>query len=494
MARMTLDPRRTMKTFKTLLAVLCACASLPAQHRDAIDHLRRREAAYSLRFGDLHIHTSYSADAVVWISRQPPSTGPRFRNPAWSLAWCRDVERLDFACVTDHAEWLNDFTWSRTIDMANAANDPQGRRGRPFVALIGYEWSSTNVVVGTRRRRGYGHRNVIFRNHRVTPEPYDSLNNGQSIDTSRPDLLWAALDAFKTIWPDYDYVTIPHTSADARGDPKGPLFFSMATDWDYVDPVRQPAVEIYSKHGSSEGADGREFHDPGAGRYDWWVRHAFQPIAGIERNQDRTVQAALQRWLHTGNEGYMLGILASTDTHNAKGGKVDEVPVTDPDFFLLDNGGLCGAFVAKFSREGVFDAIRARRLIGTSGPRTHLAVAVLCSDGARAFMGERARTRGVPILAIHAEPRDGIRRLEIVRNGRKLATLPVRPGQRFYTYEDRDFPGRAYYYVRALTEPRIQYWAKKAGLVVNRKGAYLERERVWSSPVWLEPPAEERDR
>jgi len=68
-------------------------------------------------FGDLHVHTSYSADASIFGTR----TGPR---DAYSFATGGEISLsdaveqqtrraridrvLDFAAVTDHAEWLGE--------------------------------------------------------------------------------------------------------------------------------------------------------------------------------------------------------------------------------------------------------------------------------------------------------------------------------------------------------------------------------------------------
>jgi uncharacterized protein DUF3604 len=467
-----------------ILGALCAPAA--AQPVDPITYLQSREAAYSVRFGDVHVHTSFSADASAQIMQSDPNTGPSFRSPAYSYAYARDVQHLDFCAVTDHAESLTDDLWMQTQAMADAADDPNGARGPRFVAIKGWEWSSTSQFHNSQLTRAYGHRNILCRNQVAPSHAYNSQNVGQVVDTSRPDLLWNMLDSFKLLQSGFDYVTLPHTSAELRSNGAGD-YRSAATDWDYVDGSRQPAVEIYSKHGSCEGADGQEFLDTTASSvYGWWVANVYQPVRGINVLRDRTVQYTLNRWLTTGNDGYRLGVLGSTDTHNAKSGLVAEIAVTDPDFFLYANGGLIGAWTTSLSREGIFDAIRSRRIFATSGPRSAMSVAMVCSDGAAGFMGDVVHTSGVPTLAIHAE---GVAGVEILRNGVHLTAYRTGPSVPYSTFTDTTFPpGRSMYYVRAQTSPRTQYWSQLVSPSNPNGVSTRTRERIWSSVICVERP------
>lgn len=73
--------------------------------------------------GDLHAHTSYSADF------DGPSTG----NPAAAFRSARD-RGMDFIAVTDHLNYLTSWEYSQCRAVAEAANEP----GR-FAAICGYE-------------------------------------------------------------------------------------------------------------------------------------------------------------------------------------------------------------------------------------------------------------------------------------------------------------------------------------------------------------------
>jgi len=73
--------------------------------------------------GDLHNHTSYSADF------DGPSTG----NPAAAFRSARD-HGLDFIAVTDHLNYLTSWEYSQCRSVADAANQPG-----TFAAICGYE-------------------------------------------------------------------------------------------------------------------------------------------------------------------------------------------------------------------------------------------------------------------------------------------------------------------------------------------------------------------
>ena len=94
-----------------LAALLCGPAIASAEPRCA-----DRSEARKVYFGDLHIHTALSADAYVFGTRNLPDDAYRFArgepieaaallssDPARSVALARP---LDFAAVTDHAEYL----------------------------------------------------------------------------------------------------------------------------------------------------------------------------------------------------------------------------------------------------------------------------------------------------------------------------------------------------------------------------------------------------
>ena len=109
-------------------------------------------------FGDLHVHTTYSADAF-YISL-PLMGGEGARPPADACDYARYCSGLDFFALTDHAEALTPRRWQESIESIRRcdalAGDPQDP---DIVPLMGFEWTQ----VGTTPENHYGHKNVIYR-------------------------------------------------------------------------------------------------------------------------------------------------------------------------------------------------------------------------------------------------------------------------------------------------------------------------------------------
>ena len=81
------------------------------------------EGDFAPQRGDLHNHTSYSADF----------DGPSSGNPAAAFRSARD-HGLDFIAVTDHLNYLTAWEYSQCRTVADAANQPGS-----FAAICGYE-------------------------------------------------------------------------------------------------------------------------------------------------------------------------------------------------------------------------------------------------------------------------------------------------------------------------------------------------------------------
>ncbi|MDG2052033.1 MAG: CehA/McbA family metallohydrolase [Myxococcota bacterium] len=226
--------------------------------------------------------------------------------------YARRVAGLDVTALTDHDHWGMDPLDANGSAWKSIRQSVQ-RYQEPerFVTLLGYEW--TNWL--------HGHRHVLYFDHENDREIYSSLD--PNYDT--PDELWAALRGQSAL-------TFAHHSAG------GPV----STNWrDYPpDPVLEPLTEIVSVHGSSEAADSpHPIHRPVAGNY---VRDAL-------------------------NAGYPLGFIGSGDSHDGHPGLVQ---LADPG----GAGGLAAIRSEALTREGVLEALRARRTYATDGARIWLDV------------------------------------------------------------------------------------------------------------------------
>jgi hypothetical protein len=278
-------------------------------------------------FGDLHLHTAFSLDANLQGTRLMPDEAYRFARgepvtPPGSSGGVRIDRPLDFAAVTDHAEFLGFVsTCSDRTSKAYRKQSCRGFRKRPdaalftvsaqltknflfrappracgpgredcaehreamwlglqraaeqandtspacrFATLIGYEYSASpadNVVkVSTVHNM---HRNVIFRNSIVPRVPIDFFDAPEVQD------LWHQLAARCTgNQSGCDVLAIPHNANLSDGrmfEPRvrGGVRDGLPIDVDYASEqaVFEPLMEIYQHKGASECLPGQTSGD-----------------------------------------------------------------------------------------------------------------------------------------------------------------------------------------------------------------------------------------
>ena len=242
----------------------------PCAHRDPL-----RQAF----FGDLHVHTRYSMDARSRGMRATPDDAYRFaRGEPLGLGPFDERGRgsrrarldrpLDFAAVTDHAEWIGEVTLCTTPGSSAWESDacrryrgelpaksllPGMGKSARMTALIGLtgrrsdlcgddalacrealasawattrqateRWNDTSEACAFTTFHGWEHsysvnmskvhRNVVFRNANVPEIPISSLEAPDAID------LWDRLDALCTnAGADCEVLTIPHNMNVSNG-------------------------------------------------------------------------------------------------------------------------------------------------------------------------------------------------------------------------------------------------------------------------------------
>ncbi|MFM9863883.1 MAG: DUF3604 domain-containing protein [Micropepsaceae bacterium] len=109
-------------------------------------------------FGDLHVHTTFSADAFQFSF--PIIGGPGVHPVADACDFARYCSALDFWSITDHAETITPLRWQRTKDSIRACQKIAGDGPNPdLVSFVGFEWTQ----VGRLPSEHYGHKNVIFK-------------------------------------------------------------------------------------------------------------------------------------------------------------------------------------------------------------------------------------------------------------------------------------------------------------------------------------------
>lgn len=356
-----------------------------------------RDPLRKVYFGDLHVHTAFSFDAWTYDVRTTPRDAYRFARgetihlpplgPDGTGTTAVRLDRpLDFAAVTDHAEYLGevslcttpgspaydtatcaayrppassffnlnvgadppvraDFCQDNTLctDAAgpvwqvikDAAEEAYDRTSAcRFTSFVAYEYSLSPL--GTNL-----HRNVIFRNAVTLPSPITTF------DAETPRKLWAALDLqCRRAGNGCDVLAIPHNSNLSNGR----LFEVEAPFGRTVEDERrtavlrasmEPLVEVYQHKGDSECISGL---GPAIGEPDeacsFEKQHAppyddcgedtgYGGLGGFGcvswRDYLRGVlETGLLEGERLGENPYKLGFIGSTDTHNGTPGRTEE--------------------------------------------------------------------------------------------------------------------------------------------------------------------------
>src|SRR5689334_6651037 len=116
------------------------------------------ERTKQILFGDLHVHTTFSADA--FMRSLPLLQGEGAHPPADACDFARFCSSLDFWSINDHAESISPTHWKETKESIRQCNAVAGDPQNPdVVAFLGFEWTQ----VGATPQQHYGHKNVIFR-------------------------------------------------------------------------------------------------------------------------------------------------------------------------------------------------------------------------------------------------------------------------------------------------------------------------------------------
>lgn len=332
--------------------------------------------ARTVQYGDIHSHTCYSDDADQMQKSPLVLNYGRGIPPREALDYVRDAGWIDFVSLTDHAEQMNVYETEddqgdpvQIDEFADTQNQCQDVAvNAPLSAFVGFEYTK----MGNYADPGTGHKQVIYRNGTGRTRAIGSVSGMPLPDSpfaANPTELWAMLDNDGA-----EYITIPHHTAKGDShalDEEGqPTTRDFSTDWTYVNAARQPVVEIFSSHGSSD------------------YEGCLDPVDGFR--PDRSVEAALNRWLATGNPGYCLGLIGSTDAHNSRPGSTEDP--SDPRDFVWGEGdytgGLTGVWAETNSPDVLWAAIKARRVFATSGNKIKIHDFSLTVGNRTALMGD----------------------------------------------------------------------------------------------------------
>lgn len=301
--------------------------------------------------------------------------------------------------------------WQEIVRAAETHYDRSSRCA--FTTFVAYEW--TGMTDGANL-----HRNVVFRNTRHPERPTSYL------ETPTAEGLWEALERDCLDRGDgCDVIAIPHNSNVSNGR----IFTTTRDDGSPItaaDARRRARlerlVEVMQHKGDSECGVSEEdelcaweklpFAKLGEETSTWLAGTPIPPLSYVREALAEGL--ALERRI--GANPFAFGLVASTDTHLAAPGRVDERdPVGHaagivshrrstppmPDAIGFNPGGLAAVWAEENSRDAIFEAMRRREVYGTSGPRIGLRFfggwhfdEAMCADTERV---QRGYAEGVPM-------------------------------------------------------------------------------------------------
>ena len=156
----------------------------------------------TILFGDLHVHTTFSADA--FMMSLPVMQGEGAHPVADACDFARYCSALDFWSINDHAEATTPRRWRETKETIRQCNAVAGDPDDPdVVAFLGWEWTQVGRTPDTH----YGHKNVIFRETAEDRVPKRVIHSaGFAFQAMRRPLpLFRRLMLPLLDWPNRDY-------------------------------------------------------------------------------------------------------------------------------------------------------------------------------------------------------------------------------------------------------------------------------------------------
>lgn len=369
---------------------------------------------YGLYWGDFHRHTSFSncrtiADGCIV---------EHFR-------YAYDAGKLDYMGTSDHT------------DIAKAYSPYEWWENQKTHDLFQVPGFFTTFYVYEREQRWpWGHRNVIFA-QRGAPIVYINRNTYKQSPWAKdlpvkdgpaeisPQELWEMLRSSGR-----RVCVISHTGATGMG-----------TDWDLykaIDNKLENLVEIYQ--GARVSYEGIDTPQPTVGlQFGEKYNQGDHDPANQKTNFGKFSKGVYQNALA---DGHKLGVFASSD-------------------HLSTNVSFGGVYAESFDREGIMDAIDARRSIAATDK---IFLQYTCNDKP---LGSIFTTDATPELKIHVEGTAPIARVTIVRNETDYKTFTPSTDDKTFEQVFADpspIAGENRYYVRVIQ---------------------TDGNMAWASPVWV---------
>ncbi len=361
-------------------------------------------SAYKLYWGDLHAHTQTS-DGYL------PNQDVYY--------FMREVANLDFAALGDHIANPGDFynsmdfgnfpdpsDWQSNINKAHDFNKTEN--GKTFVTFPGYEYSqgrTSQVLPCIQRNYPSGPASGAYWSPSTPPFP--SWPSKSAADGGT----WTCLDYPETVnvsCPEFDgdWNVYFAEEVEAPGTLWAPNSFrelvAKAKEWEGRNPGK---VLIVPHHGGRQANMDLISAAPGS------------LIPAVEITSAHiAAPCSFESWANRAlAKGEKIGFLASSDNHAGTAGAVP--------------GGFIGVWATGLSRQEIFEAIKARRIVAASRKDRPYIKTTLTVDGRLAQMGEEIFVPGGsnPTFSFDVGSLGGVEKVEIYQNERRVAYMNPNP-------------------------------------------------------------------
>lgn len=386
-------------------------------------------------FGETHLHTSYSLDAFIGGNRNTPEDAYRFAQGEEMRVNGqphRLKRPLDFAAVTDHAEFIGEMfstqvegapgydnpmlaelrglsrveeqrAWFMKYVVANNRSaTPQhpsfyagpettrsawamnrevtNRHYKPgvFTTIHGFEWTAAP-------NGGNMHRNILFRDDRVPDAPFSN------VDSADEEKLWDWIQAQRD--KGMKLFAMPHNSNGSKSQ----MFESVDNSGKPLDAAyanrrasMEPLIEMMQIKANSEVT--RQFW-PNDEFANFENGDSMAQFSGRIKARENYVRYAVVKGLDfqakIGANPFRFGFVGGTDNHNSgmgdteeegyigshgpADGSIEERRKGSIDGWIAGKdsnpGALTGVWATRNTRAAIWDAMAARETFTTSGTR-----------------------------------------------------------------------------------------------------------------------------
>lgn len=169
-----------------------------AAHDVTGDGVAPPPAAKQILFGDLHVHSTNSIDALTF--NLPILGGRGFLGPSLHCDFARFCAQLDFWAITDHPEQARLDLWDGAREDVRVCNDLEGGDDEAprMVTFLGWEWTQSAFSPAT----AFGHKNVLFVDTDDDAVPSRPVGAADAVVFVPRDLVPTAVTLAKGLDPD----------------------------------------------------------------------------------------------------------------------------------------------------------------------------------------------------------------------------------------------------------------------------------------------------